>query len=69
MPVSRKLLNITVQELHQTAKAVKYTDGKQEFWVPKSMLGDDGIIQVETNLDGSITLTAPEWWLIDRDLV
>jgi hypothetical protein len=66
---SRKLHDITVQFVHMTEKAIKYTDGETEFWVPKSIMGDDGYVQVEDNKDGTSTLTAPEWWLKDKGLI
>ncbi len=66
---SRELFDITVSFVFETAKAVKYTDGEKEFWVPKSQMGDDGTVQVETNVDGTLTLTAPEWWLTREGLV
>lgn len=66
---SRKLFDITVEYVHRTDKALLFNDGKQDFWVPKSIMGDDGIVQVEPNEDGSINLTAPEWWLTERGLI
>lgn len=68
-PHSRKLFDITVDKVHETAKAIKFDDGKTEFWVPKSITWSDGIVQLDNNADGSYTLTAPEWWLRDRGLV
>ena len=64
-----KVLDITVKRVHETARAVLFSDGDKEFWVPKSMLADDGIIELVENKDGTVTLTAPEWWLIDRELI
>ena len=66
---SRRLFDITVAFVFETAKAVKYTDGKTEFWVPKSQMGDDGTVQVEENKNGTTTLTAPEWWLTREGLI
>jgi len=66
---SRKLFDITVEFLHSTEKAVKYTDGTTEFWVPKSALAGDGYIQVEDNEDGTFTLTAPTNWLREKGLI
>ena len=66
---SKTLHDITVTFVAETLKAVKYNDGKTDFWVPKSIMDADGYVQVETNRDGSITLTAPEWWLKDRGLI
>jgi len=68
-PPSRKLFDINVNKVHETLKAYKFDDGKQEFWVPKSICAADGFIELEDNADGTITLTAPEWWLRDRGLV
>jgi hypothetical protein len=65
----RKLFDINVEFVHETTKAVKYTDGDYEFWVPKSIIGPDGYIQVEANADGTFTLTAPEDWLNERGLI
>lgn len=58
-----------MEYVFSTDKAVKYTDGKKEFWVPKSLIGDDKDIQVEQNRDGSFTLTAPERWLSSKGLI
>jgi hypothetical protein len=69
LPRSRKLFDITVTQIHETAKAILLDDGKQQFWIPKSITGDDGILQLDPNADGTITLTAPEWWLLDRQLI
>ena len=66
---SHRLFDITVTFVHETPNAVLYDDGKSKFWVPKSALADDGYIQVSTNDDGSITLTAPESWLYERGLI
>lgn len=63
------LHDIAVEFKHVTAKAILYSDGTKEFWVAKSIMGDDGFIQVETNNDGTFTLTAPEWWLQERGLI
>lgn len=68
-PRSHKLFDINVEQVHETPKAIKFDDGKQEFWVPKSLMWADGIIQLDANADGSFTLTAPEWWLLDRGLI
>lgn len=65
----QSLHDISVEFKAETAKAIMYTDGVNDFWVPKSSMGPDGMIQVEGNRDGSITLTAPEWWLHDRGLI
>lgn len=64
-----EIFDITVQFVWETQKAIKYTDGKKEFWVPKSRLREDGDIQVEENKDGSFTLTAPVRWLTDEGLI
>ena len=65
----KTLHDIAVEFVRETAKAVCYTDGVKEFWIPKSICGDDGIVQLENNKDGSATLTAPEWWLNERGLI
>lgn len=62
-------MDIAVEQVHMTPKAILFDDGKTKFWVPKSIMGDDGIVQLEQNTDGSLTLTAPEWWLLDRGLI
>lgn len=66
---SREVFDITVEFVFETAKAIKYTDGTKEFWVPKSALADDGWIQIEANTDGSYTLTAPANWLRENELI
>ena len=67
---SKTLHDITVSFVTETAKAVMYDDGKNQFWVPKSVMTDSGMIQVEENRDGkTYTLTAPEWWLKERGLI
>ena len=66
---SHKLYDIQVEFKHETLKAVLYSDGVKDFWVPKSALAADGYIQVEDNANGSITLTAPEFWLHERGLI
>ena len=68
-PRSHKLHDITVTEVHETDKAIKLTDGVIEFWVPKSILGDNALLQLDPNKDGSFTLTGPEWWFLDRELI
>lgn len=68
-PRSREIFDITVEFVFATEKAVKYSDGKREFWVPKSLMGDDGSIQVERNPDGTFTLTAPVGWLQEKELI
>lgn len=65
----KTIFDISVEYVFSTEKAIKYTDGKTEFWVPKSLMGDDKDIQVEQNRDGSFTLTAPERWLQDKGLI
>lgn len=66
---TREIFDITVEYIFATDKAIKYSDGKTEFWVPKSLMGDDGSIQVEENADGSFTLTAPVKWLNEKGLI
>lgn len=66
---SKTLHDIAVEFLRESAKATLFSDGKSEFWVPKSLTGDDGFIQLEVMRDGSYTLTAPEWWLKERGLI
>ena len=66
---SKTLHDIAVEFVRETAKAVCYNNGEKDFWVPKSLMTDDGMIQVETERNGSITLTAPEWWLAERELI
>lgn len=67
---SREIFDITVEYVFATDKAVKYSDGKKEFWVPKSAMNEDnGYIQVEKNNDGTFTLTAPVGWLTEKGLI
>lgn len=66
---SNRLHDITVSFVHATDKATLYNDGMRQIWVPKSITGDDGIVQIEENKDGTYTLTAPEWWMQDRNLI
>lgn len=66
---SQSLHDIAVKRVHETPKAVLFDTGDDQMWVPKSIMGEDGIVQVEDNADGSSTLTAPEWWLVERGLV
>lgn len=65
----QSLHDIAVEFMAESQKAIKYSDGTKEFWVPKSIMHADGIVQVEEEKNGSITLTAPEWWLAERGLV
>jgi hypothetical protein len=65
----QRLHDITVTFVHETLRAVCYNDGTKDFWIPKSALASDGYIQAEENPDGSVTLTAPESWFIERGLV
>lgn len=65
----REVFDIAVEFVWETQKAIKYTDGKREFWVPKSRLAEGGDIQVEANRDGSFTLTAPTRWLTEEGLI
>jgi hypothetical protein len=60
---------VSVEYKFSTAKANLYSDGTKDVWVPHSIMGEDGIVQVENNSDGTTTLTAPEWWLAERGLV
>jgi hypothetical protein len=69
LSTSPKLHDITAEKVHETAKAIKFDDGKTEFWIPKSMTWSDGIIQLEQNADGSYTITAPEWWLRKQNVI
>jgi hypothetical protein len=66
---TKEIFDITVEYIFSTEKAIKYSDGNTEFWVPKSLMGDDGDIQVEANPDGSFTLTAPVRWLTEKGLI
>lgn len=66
---SQNLHDISVTQIHETQKAILYDDGTQKFWVPKSIIGRNEIVQVEDKDDGSITLTAPEWWFVERELI
>jgi len=68
-PGTNRLFDIAVQFIHETPKAVLYDNGTKKFWVPKSAMTEDGYIQVESNADGSITLTAPESWLYEQGLI
>lgn len=66
----KRLHDICVEFVHETHLAVLYFDGKTKFWVPKSAMDPtDGYIQVEDNEDGTITLTAPEYWLTEKGLL
>ena len=67
--ISKRLHDVSVEFVTATAKAILYTDGATEVWVPKSQIGDDGMVQVEERKDGTFTLTAPEWWLKERGLI
>lgn len=64
-----KLFDVTVTVKHETAKAILVNDGTRDVWIPKSFLGDDGQGQLEHNADGTATLTAPEWWLTEKELI
>ena len=65
----QRLFDMAVQFVHETPKAVLYDNGDKKFWVPKSAMTENGYIQAETNADGSITLTAPESWFYERELI
>ena len=67
--VGKQLHDIVVEYKFSTEKANLYTDGTKELWVAKSLLGEDGMIEVTKNDDGTYTLTAPEWWLKARGLI
>lgn len=57
------LVDVTVQLLHETDKAIRVSDGTREAWLPKS--------QVEYNevKPGIYEVTAPEWLLLDKGLI
>jgi hypothetical protein len=66
--MANDIFDITCVMLGESEKAIKYNDGRIDFWVPKSMIAR-GDIQVENNETGTITLTAPTWWLRDKGLI
>lgn len=63
-----EIFDVTVEMVGETAKAIKYFDGSREFWVPKSMIAHDDI-QVTQNATGTLTLTAPTWFLKERGVL
>ena len=67
--MQKTLHDISVEFVRESQKAVCYSDGTKEVWIPKSICGENGIVQLEDEKDGSTTLTAPEWWLKERGLL
>jgi hypothetical protein len=66
---SKTLHDISVEFVRESLKALCYTDGTKEFWVPKSLMDTNGFIEITEEKDGTFTLTAPEWWLKERGLI
>jgi hypothetical protein len=63
-----EVFDITCEMRGESEKAIKYFDGKIEFWVPKSMIarGDFDVVNNET---GTITLTGPVWWFREKGVL
>lgn len=60
------LIDITVQRLHETEKAVLVTDSIPEkgVWLAKSM------IEIEPSVVGGLfTVTMPEWLALEKGLI
>lgn len=57
--VKKELVDIAAQLKRETPKAFLLYDGKEDTWVPKSM--------VENNGDG--TFTMPEWLANDKGFI
>ena len=57
------LADICVEQKAITERAILVSDGTMEAWLPLSQ------IEYEKNIDGTITVTGPEWLLTERGLL
>lgn len=58
-----RLCDITVKEVHRTAKAILVSDGDREVWIPLS------ICEIVKLKDQVIEVTLPEHWAQEHDLI
>lgn len=69
--MSKQLEEIKVYFLHQTDSAilVNLDGGNEGVWLPKSQIEWDGSDGYEPKRRAVITVTAPEWLLMDKGLI
>lgn len=65
----KTLHDLCVSYVRETDKAMCLNDGTKDFWVPKSLLGDDAMMQLTENPDGTFTLTGPIRFFYEKGLV
>lgn len=65
----KTLHDIAVEYVRETAKAMCFNDGTKDFWVPKSLIGEDAMLQLEGKDDGTFMLTGPESWFLNEGLI
>jgi hypothetical protein len=64
------LIEVSVQYVRQTERAVLILDGVKEIWLPKSQVNKDEEPDYDNLIQGDeISLFIPEWLAMDKDLI
>lgn len=66
------MLEISVLYLHQTQKAVLIDDAGNEVWIPKSLIDEDDVADLEEmalTRGDSININVKEWFLEQEGLI
>jgi len=61
----KNYVELDVELIAETERAIKVSDGTTEEWIPKSQLEDE----YETLQNGLIRIIIPEWLAIDKGFV
>ncbi len=65
----RELYSFTFEVVHSTNKAVLFTDGVEEFWIPKSQIVADENVIEDLEEEDRITIMLEEWLVEKKELI
>lgn len=63
-------VELDVQLLFHTSRAIKVYDGAREVWIPKSQIVEPSLDEIEDHESfDSFTLIIPEWLAKEKELI
>lgn len=63
----KDMIEIDIQILRETDKAIFVSDGDNESWIPKSQIECEE--DIENKIGKILTINIPEWLAFDSDLI
>ncbi|MBC8183256.1 hypothetical protein H8E88_19295 [candidate division KSB1 bacterium] len=63
------MIELTLEMKHSTTMAVLFSDGDNEFWLPKSQIDYEILPNQKDVLSPACVVEMPEWLAIEKELI